>query len=77
MDQLKAELGRKCQLCYFQSQEIQKLRQQVKEAELLSIENESLTVSTRDILYIAVTIAQLIAREDPLLNYNELMYSKM
>lgn len=45
MDQLKAELARKCQLCYFQSQEIQKLEEHVKEAELLSIENESLRVS--------------------------------
>ena len=44
MDQLKAELARKCQVCYFQTQEIQKLRKEVKETELLSIENESLTV---------------------------------
>jgi len=46
VDQLKAELARKCQVCYFQSQEIQKLRQDVKEAELLSMENESLMVRT-------------------------------
>lgn len=46
MDQLKMELGRKCQVCYLQSQEIQTLRQEVKETEVLSIENESLTVST-------------------------------
>lgn len=45
MDQLKAELSRKCQVCYFQSQEIQKLRKQVKETELVSAENESLKVS--------------------------------
>lgn len=44
MDQLKAELARKCQVCYFQSQEIQKLRDEVKDTELLSVENESLTV---------------------------------
>lgn len=50
-DQLKAELARKCQVCYFQSQEIQKLRNEVKEVELLSMENESLTVRTRETLY--------------------------
>lgn len=62
MDQLRAELARKCQLCYFQSQEIQKLREQVKEAELLSIENESLTVGTH--WHIATT------GNANLLNYN-------
>ncbi|XP_071575098.1 uncharacterized protein [Temnothorax nylanderi] len=49
VDQLKAELARKCQVCYFQSQEIQKLRTEAKEAELLSVENESLTVRMREI----------------------------
>ncbi|XP_018304974.1 paramyosin-like isoform X2 [Mycetomoellerius zeteki] len=44
VDQLKAELARKCQVCYFQTQEIQKLRKEVKETELLSMENESLMV---------------------------------
>lgn len=47
MDQLKAELARKCQVCYFQSQEVQKLRMEVKETELLSMENESLTVCSK------------------------------
>jgi len=62
VDQLKAELARKCQLCYFQTQEIQKLREQVKEAELLSVENESLTVSIYVILYTAVN-SQLILHD--------------
>nr|XP_012232770.1 PREDICTED: polyamine-modulated factor 1-binding protein 1-like [Linepithema humile] len=53
VDQLKAELARKCQLCYFQSQEIQKLGEQVKEAELLSIENESLTRKVKEIEYLS------------------------
>lgn len=48
MDKLNEELARKCQVCYFQSQEIQKLRNEVKEAELVSIENESLTVRRRE-----------------------------
>lgn len=47
MYQLKAELARKCQVCHGQSQEIQKLRTEVKEAELLSMENESLSVRIR------------------------------
>lgn len=45
MDQLKTELVRKCQVCHLQSQDIQKLRKQAKEAEVLFIENDSLTVS--------------------------------
>ncbi|XP_036149734.1 early endosome antigen 1-like [Monomorium pharaonis] len=53
VDQLKTELARKCQVCYFQSQEIQKLRKEVKEAELVSIENESLTRRVKEIEHLA------------------------
>ncbi|XP_071644474.1 uncharacterized protein [Temnothorax longispinosus] len=53
VDQLKAELARKCQVCYFQSQEIQKLRTEAKEAELLSMENESLTRKVREMEHLS------------------------
>ncbi|XP_077277631.1 uncharacterized protein LOC143905864 [Temnothorax americanus] len=53
VDQFKAELARKCQVCYFQSQEIQKLRTEVKEAELLSMENESLTRKVREMEHLS------------------------
>ncbi|XP_025156459.1 myosin-14-like [Harpegnathos saltator] len=49
VDQLKAELARKCQVCHSQSQEIQQLREQLKDAELLSIENESLARKVEEI----------------------------
>lgn len=50
MNQLKTKLGRKCQVCHSQSQEIQQLRAQLKDAELLSIENESLAVGTQKLI---------------------------
>ncbi|GAB1868605.1 hypothetical protein CAJAP_09684 [Camponotus japonicus] len=53
VDQLKIELSRKCQVCYFQSQEIQKLRQEVKETELLSVENESLTRKVKEMEHLS------------------------
>ncbi|XP_020280362.1 putative leucine-rich repeat-containing protein DDB_G0290503 isoform X2 [Pseudomyrmex gracilis] len=53
VDQLKAELSRKCQVCYFQSQEIQKLGKQVKEAELVSAENESLKRKVREMEHLS------------------------
>ncbi|XP_070162417.1 putative leucine-rich repeat-containing protein DDB_G0290503 [Polyergus mexicanus] len=53
VDQLKMELGRKCQVCYLQSQEIQKLRQEVKETEVLSIENESLTRKMKEMEHLS------------------------
>ncbi|XP_032666498.1 uncharacterized protein LOC116841996 [Odontomachus brunneus] len=49
VDQLKAELGRKCQVCHLQSQEIQQLRERLKNAELLSMENESLARKVKEI----------------------------
>lgn len=52
MDRLKAELGRKCQVCHSQSQEIQQLRERLKDAELLSMENESLAVGTHRNLFV-------------------------
>ncbi|XP_012056221.1 PREDICTED: paramyosin-like [Atta cephalotes] len=53
VDQLKAELARKCQVCYFQTQEIQKLRKEVKETELLSMENESLTRKVKEMEHLS------------------------
>ncbi|XP_050451738.1 myosin-11-like [Cataglyphis hispanica] len=53
VDQLKIELGRKCQVCYLQSQEIQKLRQEVKEAEVLSIENQSLARKMKEMEHLS------------------------
>ncbi|XP_011695060.1 PREDICTED: early endosome antigen 1-like [Wasmannia auropunctata] len=53
VDQLKAELARKCQVCYFQSQEIQKLRMEAKEVELLSVENESLTRKVKEMEHLS------------------------
>ncbi|EGI64384.1 hypothetical protein G5I_07189 [Acromyrmex echinatior] len=53
VDQLKAELARKCQVCYFQTQEIQKLRKEVKETELLSMENETLTRKVKEMEHLS------------------------
>ncbi|KYN02680.1 hypothetical protein ALC62_06480 [Cyphomyrmex costatus] len=53
VDQLKAELARKCQVCYFQTQEIQKLRKEVKETELLCMENESLTRKVKEMEHLS------------------------
>ncbi|XP_039313029.1 sporulation-specific protein 15 [Solenopsis invicta] len=53
VDKLNEELARKCQVCYFQSQEIQKLRNEVKEAELVSIENESLTRRVKEMEHLS------------------------
>ncbi|XP_011883541.1 PREDICTED: sporulation-specific protein 15-like [Vollenhovia emeryi] len=52
-DQLRAELARKCQVCYVQSQEIQSLRAEVKEVELLSMENESLTRKVKEMEHLS------------------------
>lgn len=51
MDRLKAEFGRICQVCHLKSQEIQQLGLQLKDAELLSMENESLAVSTQKLTF--------------------------